>query len=262
MDLASGVTDCPAFISDSHDYVPTCPQQPLPIKEPVNGLIEKLPGCITLTDNSDEATEADIICAHGELKRDLSVVSYSIGNGTAGSVGTTGAVGSNVVGTAASTGHVSRPTKSGNSTSPKPIVARSTGTLSGFITAPSASAIHLTTVPIITTAPAPIASPTKTVIAPANGYVPIGCYEAAKAGGLVLTGSHYTDVESMSIQSCTSYCEARGLGFAGIEGGQECYCGANNLGVKVADSACDLPCKGNVTEVCGGLNALSIWQSG
>lgn len=42
----------------------------------------------------------------------------------------------------------------------------------------------------------------------------------------------------------------------------ECYCGAsvNTLSVKQDDSKCNLPCKGNGTQICGGSLLLSVYK--
>ena len=38
----------------------------------------------------------------------------------------------------------------------------------------------------------------------------------------------------------------------------ECYCG-NSYGSQYAETNCGMPCTGNAKEICGGLNANSIY---
>ncbi|KAL8667681.1 MAG: hypothetical protein Q9202_000536 [Teloschistes flavicans] len=44
----------------------TCPQAPSVLKEPVHGVIDKLPGCITVTSGPQDATKADYACGAGQ----------------------------------------------------------------------------------------------------------------------------------------------------------------------------------------------------
>lgn len=46
-----------------------------------------------------------------------------------------------------------------------------------------------------------------------------------------------------------------------IEFGQECYCGVvlGNGTTPLASTSCNMPCKGDSTETCGGRNALNIY---
>ncbi|KAF2878042.1 WSC domain-containing protein [Massariosphaeria phaeospora] len=64
---------------------------------------------------------------------------------------------------------------------------------------------------------------------------------------------------SVSIETCTASCKGAGYRYAGLEYGRECYCGSYFLSDIAAETSCDLPCTGNSSEICGGLDRLSIY---
>ena len=74
----------------------------------------------------------------------------------------------------------------------------------------------------------------------------------------------------MTIEACAAFCIGKGAALAGLEYAGECWCGdrlpagailgADNGGTTGA--VCKMNCVGNVTEICGGSNALSVWGLG
>ena len=143
-DTSGVVENCAPFLpSDISDFSTKCPTEPPIINEPVLGMIDKLPGCITITDGPEEATPADITC---------------------------------------------------NTAQPEPRSTTSTEV---------SSATGLTN-------PNPV-----------DGYVYIGCWNELTGGKRALNASEYTDSKAMTVESCVSYCETRGHGFAGVEYSQE-----------------------------------------
>lgn len=76
-----------------------------------------------------------------------------------------------------------------------------------------------------------------------------------------LSGASYTSTSGMTIESCQSYCSSKNLNLAGLEYGQECYCGSglqNNAAV--GKTGCSKPCAGNATEICGNANLMSVYN--
>lgn len=68
----------------------------------------------------------------------------------------------------------------------------------------------------------------------------------------------------MTPNMCLSQCAAFGYMAAGLEYGQECYCGdpANIQTVgstQQPDTSCNIPCAGNASAICGGENLLSTY---
>jgi len=79
-----------------------------------------------------------------------------------------------------------------------------------------------------------------------------------------LTGTSYSDSTGMTVEACVNYCNDNSESFAGLKNGQACYCG--NIPTESAsitsDSACNSPCVGNSSEICGGSDSLSLYWNG
>ena len=60
------VKDCaPLAASDIDGFSDVCPTQAPLVEEQTGPLIEKLPGCITITSGPEDALTADMVCAAG-----------------------------------------------------------------------------------------------------------------------------------------------------------------------------------------------------
>ncbi|KAG9038330.1 hypothetical protein FRB95_001742 [Tulasnella sp. JGI-2019a] len=105
-------------------------------------------------------------------------------------------------------------------------------------------------------------APTSTSSAPATtatSWASMGCHQDQSAR--TLAGSSITS-SSMTPTFCQSFCTTGGFSYAGVEYGQECYCG-NKLTVNtpLASTSCQIPCAGNSALICGGSNwQLSLYQ--
>lgn len=67
----------------------------------------------------------------------------------------------------------------------------------------------------------------------------------------------------MTIEKCLAYCDERSFPIAGVEYGGECYCGtvlSNGASLDKTATA-TMPCGGNVQQLCGGPNTLSLYVS-
>ena len=90
-----------------------------------------------------------------------------------------------------------------------------------------------------------------------NGWSYSGCYvESAKARALSL--DMYT-ANSLTGQKCAQYCNSKGYRIAGTEYAKQCFCG-NELPAETATSGCDMACRGNAKEACGGRGRLSVYE--
>ncbi|KAJ7919487.1 hypothetical protein B0H13DRAFT_2430315 [Mycena leptocephala] len=67
-------------------------------------------------------------------------------------------------------------------------------------------------------------------------------------------------VPNVTVQSCLDSCAAGGFILAGVEFGDECYCGNALLYGYGESEACSMPCSANASEFCGGPKALNLYQ--
>lgn len=75
-----------------------------------------------------------------------------------------------------------------------------------------------------------------------------------------------------TIGRCIQFCDSQGAYLAGLENGNQCFCGPsldNGSAIKVGaqqlsssnNGGCTTPCQGNSAQNCGGPNALLVFQS-
>ncbi|KAF4575259.1 WSC domain-containing protein [Pleurotus pulmonarius] len=88
-----------------------------------------------------------------------------------------------------------------------------------------------------------------------------GCYTDS-VSDRTLSHSHHVD-GGITIESCVAFCSTNGFSFAGLEFGDECFCG-NSIGAstKKSDSECAMVCSGNLAEFCGGRDRLTLYSTG
>ncbi|EJT99498.1 WSC-domain-containing protein, partial [Dacryopinax primogenitus] len=82
----------------------------------------------------------------------------------------------------------------------------------------------------------------------------IGCVTDSRARAL--TGTSQT-TSSNTVESCQQFCSTGGYVYAGVEYGNECYCG-NSLSNGPSD--CNVVCAGNSRETCGGSFRLNLYS--
>ena len=64
----------------------------------------------------------------------------------------------------------------------------------------------------------------------------------------------------MSVDKCIELCQEKNFKFAGLEFGNECYCG-NDAPVTTAPlRECHLKCTGDETQICGGYWRMSVYS--
>uniref|UniRef100_A0A3Q4BQB5 WSC domain-containing protein n=1 Tax=Mola mola TaxID=94237 RepID=A0A3Q4BQB5_MOLML len=87
----------------------------------------------------------------------------------------------------------------------------------------------------------------------------IGCYidDTQKRA---LRGVSFFDYKKMTVFRCQDNCAERGYMYAGLEFGAECYCGHKIQAANATESECNMECKGEKSNMCGGANRLSIYR--
>ena len=70
----------------------------------------------------------------------------------------------------------------------------------------------------------------------------------------------------MSKNNCIERCTKEGYSFAGVQFGNECFCGEkviNDLkNNRIDEERCNKPCPGEPTEYCGGYLTMNIYHTG
>uniref|UniRef100_A0A3P8VWJ9 WSC domain containing 2 n=1 Tax=Cynoglossus semilaevis TaxID=244447 RepID=A0A3P8VWJ9_CYNSE len=75
-----------------------------------------------------------------------------------------------------------------------------------------------------------------------------------------LRGVSFFDYKKMTVFRCQDNCAERGYMFAGLEFGAECYCSHKIQAPNASESECNMECKGEKSNICGGANRLSIYR--
>ncbi|KAM3074473.1 hypothetical protein ACMFMF_006482 [Clarireedia jacksonii] len=90
--------------------------------------------------------------------------------------------------------------------------------------------------------------------------LPLGCYSDGSTR--TLNGSMTTNANTNTPQECAITCHAAGYQYAGLEYGQECWCGSTiSSSAVVADaSECNYKCSGNSEESCGGYYYIDVFK--
>ncbi|KAI0338950.1 hypothetical protein BDW22DRAFT_661801 [Trametopsis cervina] len=81
----------------------------------------------------------------------------------------------------------------------------------------------------------------------------------------VLANPVVTYLNSTTPYSCISQCSAQGYRYAGVEYGDECYCGTGYAGGVLPPAAdvseCDMRCAGSFMNTCGGSWRMQIYKA-
>lgn len=78
----------------------------------------------------------------------------------------------------------------------------------------------------------------------------------------ILNAQHFWYQTDLTVDKCIDMCEDAGFTYAGVEWGQECYCG-NTLASStqfVDDGECNMPCAGDASEMCGDDFRMGIYH--
>ncbi|USW48743.1 Putative carbohydrate-binding WSC, PAN/Apple domain, alpha/Beta hydrolase [Septoria linicola] len=116
----------------------------------------------------------------------------------------------------------------------------------------------------------PTASPTGTIASSSasttvpvasalpSGYSALGCFVDSGAARVLPTLDSSSNTQT--VQTCAMACSNKGFKYSGVEYAQECWCGnsAPKSSASASSADCDMKCKGDSTQICGGSNRISV----
>ncbi|XP_078313062.1 zonadhesin-like isoform X2 [Crassostrea virginica] len=86
----------------------------------------------------------------------------------------------------------------------------------------------------------------------------LGCYEDRRVR---LLDQQFIRMARLTISACKELCRKRKKKYAGVEHGNECFCGDNMKKYpKRPEKECSYPCSGNPKEKCGASWRISVYQ--
>ncbi|CAK3834219.1 Hypothetical predicted protein [Lecanosticta acicola] len=100
---------------------------------------------------------------------------------------------------------------------------------------------------------------------PIGKFLSKQCYTDPNTNGRALTGAYMTS-PTLTEDSCVKYCLGKYFHYAGVEYGNECYCGNSiNAASGAVKTTCPvanmMPCAGNGLQYCGGSALLTLYYS-
>ncbi|KIV92643.1 hypothetical protein PV10_03916 [Exophiala mesophila] len=107
-----------------------------------------------------------------------------------------------------------------------------------------------------------VSSPSSTPTGPSiDGASYLGCWSDA-GGSRTLSGSYTTD-SKMTLELCARTAQSANYKYFGLEYAGECFAGNSirESASQLSSSGCNMKCKGNDTQICGGPGALSLFQN-
>lgn len=120
--------------------------------------------------------------------------------------------------------------------------------------------------------PPPVVNPTPTASGPRVTFLPtvgqtynkwkyLGCANETAPGTRTLSGPTFVG-NNMTNEICQSFCAKAGMPLAGVEYGNQCYCGLSLNSTSTFGQDCtSMICAGNRSEMCGGPDRVSVWNS-
>ncbi|KAJ3330526.1 hypothetical protein HDU76_005463 [Blyttiomyces sp. JEL0837] len=87
----------------------------------------------------------------------------------------------------------------------------------------------------------------------------LGCLTDNGNPRILPSGQTNGNTNIMTIDLCISTCASKGFTYSGLEFSQECWCSSSPPVVNTPSTNCNMNCKGNSTETCGGPSAMDVW---
>ncbi|EFQ30435.1 WSC domain-containing protein [Colletotrichum graminicola M1.001] len=99
-----------------------------------------------------------------------------------------------------------------------------------------------------------------TILSASGDFQSRGCYSDHTSSRTLSTRMSLRG--DLTVSECTTACAAQGFPYAGVEFGEECFCGTSiQNGAPVPATSCNMACAGDKTQYCGGPAAINIYMS-
>ena len=117
-------------------------------------------------------------------------------------------------------------------------------------TTTSSSKLSSTTTSVATLAPSPTA------------WTPLGCYVEDPDMSILEKNMNPNGDSALTIPKCKNSCYRRAFGFAGVQQGNQCWCGSYVGGNWASNqTSCNSTCTGDKNTFCGGVGFLNVFKA-
>eukprot|EP00752_Nemacystus_decipiens_P017703 g15872.t1 len=86
----------------------------------------------------------------------------------------------------------------------------------------------------------------------------LGCYQDSDNNPIL--SFLYEDEDNLTPASCVADCANEGEELAGLQNGQQCWCGTTDDYDKYGTSTCNINCSGDPSQTCGGVNSSNVYR--
>lgn len=236
---------CPNLIGGLNDPSTSC-NLASPLSETITGWMDALPG-------NNPVGQWGVQAAAGAIASAVSAATSTLKLNIANAAGTS---------TASSSAQTPQNAVAANAagTTPAPSQTTNPGAVLELATSYASETTVIWTT-VTASGSAPTSTSTSSPSSPVSGWSYTGCFTDTPSR--ILTGITFANVgqHAVSNSKCIAYCASAGFSIAGTEYGGQCFCG-NSLSEKdvAEESACEMPCEGDASQMCGGSMALSVYS--
>jgi len=102
--------------------------------------------------------------------------------------------------------------------------------------------------------------PPPSVRSPIGQWTSMGCFSDSVTARTLRTAVGVNG--PMTEEACVAQCQSEKFGLSGVEFSSECFCDTviSNGGLPIPASSCNMACQGDSSELCGGPNALNVYN--